>query len=101
MQFSMLMTMKRPTKVGIFIFISRANFILSWVEQDSKFSNHLGQVSDAYLSMGKENRLKEVFLFEDASYLHEPITKLIPKGTVPRQNCIYKFFSSLYAYWGV
>ena len=31
--------MKMPTFVGIFIFISRENFMLSWVEHEKKFYN--------------------------------------------------------------
>ena len=31
MKFSLLINMKMPTKVGIFIFISRENFMLSYV----------------------------------------------------------------------
>ena len=31
--------MKMPTIAGIFIFISRENFMLSWVEHEKKFYN--------------------------------------------------------------
>ena len=31
--------MKMPTIVGIFIFISRENYMLSWVEKEKKFYN--------------------------------------------------------------
>ena len=31
--------MKMPTIVGIFIFISRENFMLIWVEHEKKFDN--------------------------------------------------------------
>ena len=34
MKFSLLINMKMPTKVGIFIFISRENFMLSYVRQE-------------------------------------------------------------------
>ena len=37
MKISMLINMKKPTVVGIFIFISRENFILSWVEHEKSF----------------------------------------------------------------
>ena len=39
MKISLLINMKMPTIVGIFIFISRENFILSWVEHEKKFYN--------------------------------------------------------------
>ena len=35
MKFSLLMKMKMPTNVGIFIFISRENFTLSFAEQEN------------------------------------------------------------------
>ena len=37
MKFSLLINMKMPTIVGIFIFISRENFMLSWVEYEKSF----------------------------------------------------------------
>ena len=37
MKFSLLINMKMPTIVGIFIFISRENFMLSWVEHEKSF----------------------------------------------------------------
>ena len=37
MKFSLLINMKMPTIVGIFIFISRENFMLSWVEHENNF----------------------------------------------------------------
>ena len=39
MKFSLLINMKMPTKVGIFIFISKENFMLSRVEYEKKFYN--------------------------------------------------------------
>ena len=36
MIFSLLINMKMPTIVGIFIFISRENFMLSWVEHEER-----------------------------------------------------------------
>ena len=37
MKFSLLINMKMPTIVGIFIFISRENFMLSRVEYEKSF----------------------------------------------------------------
>ena len=37
MNISLLINMKMPTIVGIFIFISRDNFLLSWVEHEKSF----------------------------------------------------------------
>ena len=37
MRFSLLINMKMPTIVGIFIFISKENFMLSWVEHEKSF----------------------------------------------------------------
>ena len=37
MKISLLMNMKMPTFVGVFIFISRENFMLSWVEYKKRF----------------------------------------------------------------
>ena len=37
MKISPLINMKMPTIVGIFIFISRENFMLSWVEHEKSF----------------------------------------------------------------
>ena len=37
MKISLLINMKMPTIVGIFIFISRENFMLSWVEHEKCF----------------------------------------------------------------
>ena len=39
MNISLLINMKMPTIVGIFIFISRENVMLSWVEHEKKFYN--------------------------------------------------------------
>ena len=39
MKISLLINMKMPTIVGIFIFISRENFLLSLVEHEKKFYN--------------------------------------------------------------
>ena len=39
MKISLLINMKMPTTVGIFIFISRENFMLSWVELEKNFYN--------------------------------------------------------------
>ena len=37
MKISLLINMKMPTIVGIFIFISNENFLLSWVEHEKCF----------------------------------------------------------------
>ena len=37
MKISLLISMKMPIIVGIFIFISGENFMLSWVEQEKSF----------------------------------------------------------------
>ena len=37
MKISLLINMKMPTIVGIFIFISRENFMLNWVEHEKSF----------------------------------------------------------------
>ena len=37
MKISLLINMKMPTFVGIFIFISKENFMLSWVEHEKSF----------------------------------------------------------------
>ena len=37
MKISLLINMKMPTIVGIFIFTSRENFMLSWVEHEQRF----------------------------------------------------------------
>ena len=34
---SLIINMKMPTIVGIFIFISKKNFMLSWVEHEKSF----------------------------------------------------------------
>ena len=39
MKISLLVNMKMPTIIGIFMFISRENFMLSWVEPEKKFYN--------------------------------------------------------------
>ena len=49
MKFSLLINMKMPTIVGIFIFISRDNFMLSYVEHEKSFITS-GTVSPAHIS---------------------------------------------------
>ena len=44
--------MKMPTVVGIFIFTSRENFMLSWVEYEKKFDN-LGIAINSKISMDR------------------------------------------------
>ena len=39
MYVSLLIHMKMPAIIGIFIFISRENFMLTWVEHEKKFYN--------------------------------------------------------------
>ena len=39
MKISLLINMKMPTVVGIFMFISRENFMYSWLEHEKKFYN--------------------------------------------------------------
>ena len=41
MKISQLINMKMPILVGIFMFISRENFMLSWVEQEKSFIMNL------------------------------------------------------------
>ena len=45
MKFSLLINMKMPTIVGIFIFISRENFMLSYVQQERICNSNLRLVN--------------------------------------------------------
>ena len=49
MKISLLINMKMPTIVGIFIFISRENFMFCWVEHEKKFCNLEAVTADVAL----------------------------------------------------
>ena len=69
MEFSMLINMKMPTIVGIFVFISRENFMLSWVEHEKSFITSESEISWYYkthLQVFHKFSFSE-FLFNDMS----------------------------------
>ena len=85
MKFSLLINMKMPTVVGIFIFISRENFMLSWVEHEKKFYN-LGARTQHFLEncMCTKWRLRSAC----ASVLSDQSSL-----------CIWRLFGSLATHW--
>ena len=58
MKFSLLINMKMPTIVGIFIFISKENFMLSWVEHETSGLFALPHVPSEKVSTRTHKRTK-------------------------------------------
>ena len=84
MKISLLINMKMPTIVGIFIFISRENFMLSWFEHENSFITlMLGDVwkgvswianrvdmDQTHLTLGLLYLLEQIFRFNMVINIH-------------------------------
>ena len=64
MKFSLLLTMKMSTFVGIFIFISRENFMLSCVKHEKSFITS-GPVFDIHMNWETNCMKCPIFLKEN------------------------------------
>ena len=63
MKISLLINMKMPTIVGIFIFISRENFTLSWVEHEKSFITSGPDLPANLESLARANKFNSVYAF--------------------------------------
>ena len=72
--------MKMPTKVGIFIFISRENFMLSWVEHEKSFitseSSHCAKPFQSQKILNMSTVSSEHFFCSWSSHIYTNIGTL-------------------------